>query len=136
MLIHGHNSEELSWKTKDFGSPCAEAGIMLNKKKISYDQPEVVFGGYLISEASYSMEPSLTTALSEFPVPKLQTDIQSLYDLANQMCNFSDYILDALAQFKHLLKKGQIFRYQMWLDRDNKTLAFGMCSCKKNLEFV
>jgi hypothetical protein len=60
-LIHGHTSEELARKTKDFVSACAEAGITLNNKKISYDKPEVVFGGYLISEAGYSIDPSLTT---------------------------------------------------------------------------
>jgi hypothetical protein len=63
-LIHGHTSEELARKTKDFVSACSEAGITLNNKKISYDKPEVIFGGYLISEASYLIDPSLTTALS------------------------------------------------------------------------
>ena len=53
--MHGHTSEELARKTKDFVSACAEAGITLNNKKISYDKPEVVFGGYLISEAGYSI---------------------------------------------------------------------------------
>jgi hypothetical protein len=103
-LIHGHTSEELARKTKDFVSACAEAGITLNNKKISYDKPEVVFGGYLISEAGYSIDPSLTKALSEFPVPKSQTDIRSFCGLANQMCNFSDDISEALAPFKHLMK--------------------------------
>jgi hypothetical protein len=110
-LIHGHTSEELAGKMKDFVSACAETGITLNNKKISYDKPEVVFGGYLISEAGYSIDPSLTTALSEFPVPKLQSDIRSFCGLANQMCNFSDYISEALAPFKHLLKKGQKFEW-------------------------
>jgi hypothetical protein len=32
-LIHGHTSEELARKTKDFVSACAEAGITLNNKK-------------------------------------------------------------------------------------------------------
>jgi hypothetical protein len=110
-LIHGHRSEELAQKTKDFVSTCAEAGITLKNKKISYDKPEVVFGGYLISEAGYSIDPSLRTALSEFLVPKLQTDIRSFCGLANQMCNFSDDISEALAPFKHLLKKGQKFEW-------------------------
>jgi hypothetical protein len=40
-----------------------------------YDKTEVVFGGYLINESGYSIDPTLSTALSEFPVPKSQTDI-------------------------------------------------------------
>jgi hypothetical protein len=76
-----------------------------------YDKTEVVFGGYLTNESSYSIDPTLSTALSEFPVPKLQTDIQSFCGLANQMCNFSDDILEVLGPFKHLLKKGQKFTW-------------------------
>jgi hypothetical protein len=110
-LIHGHTSEKLARKMKDFVSACSEAGITLNNKKISYDKPEFIFGGYLISEASYSIDPSLTTALSEFPVPKLQTDIRSFCGLANQMCNFSDDISEAPAPFKYLLMKGQKFEW-------------------------
>ncbi len=127
-LIHGHTSEELTRKTKEFVSACAEAGITLNNKKISYNKREVVFGGYLISEAGHSIDPSLTTALSEFPVPKSQTDIRSFCGLANQMCNFSDDISEALALFKHLLKKGQKFEWNDEAARrhltSTKTLAF------------
>ncbi len=129
-LIHGHTSEELARKTKDFVSACAEAGIMLNNKKISYDRPEVVFGGYLISEAGYSMDPSLTTALSEFPVPKLQTNIRSFCGLANQMCNFSDDISEALAPFKHLLKKGQKFEWNDVLQATFKAARRHLTSTK------
>jgi hypothetical protein len=57
------------------------------------------------------MDPALLTASSEFLVPKSQTDISSFCGLANQMCNFSDDISEALAPFKHLLKKGQKFEW-------------------------
>jgi hypothetical protein len=122
--VHGHTSEELARKTKDFVSACAEAGITLNNKIISYNKPEVVFGGYLISEAGYSIDPSFTTTLSEFPVPKLQTDIRSFCGLANQMCNFSDDISEALAPFNHLLKKGQKFE---WNDDIQATFEAARC---------
>jgi hypothetical protein len=110
-LLHGHTSDELAKKTRDFISACSEAGITLNVKKIMYDKTEVVFGGYLINESGYSIDPTLSTALSEFPVPKSQTDIRSFCGLANQMCNFSDDISEVLAPFKHLLKKGQKFTW-------------------------
>jgi hypothetical protein len=74
-LLHGHTSDELAKKTRDFISACSEAGITLNVKKIMYDKTEVIFGGYLINESGYSIDPTLSTAQSEFPVPKSQTDI-------------------------------------------------------------
>jgi hypothetical protein len=77
---------------------------------IVYNKPEVVFRGHLINENGYVINPALSTALSEFPVPKSQIDISSFCGLANQMCNFSDDILEALAPFKLLLKKGQKFK--------------------------
>jgi hypothetical protein len=80
------------------------------------------------------IDPALSTALSEFPVPKLQIDIRSFCRLANQMCNFSDDISEALAPFKHLLKKGQKFEWNDYLQAmfeaaqchltSTKTLAF------------
>jgi hypothetical protein len=73
-LLHGHTSDKLAKKMRDFISACREAGITLNMKKIMYNKTEVVFSGYLIIESGYSIDP---TALSEFPVPKSQTDIQS-----------------------------------------------------------
>jgi hypothetical protein len=69
-LLHGHTSDELARKTREFIAAFSEAGITLNVKKIIYDKPEVVFGGYLINENGYAINPALSTALSEFPVPK------------------------------------------------------------------
>jgi hypothetical protein len=42
-LIHGHTSDKLARKTKEFIAACSEAGITLNVNKIVYDKPEVVF---------------------------------------------------------------------------------------------
>ncbi len=95
----------------DLVSSCKGARITPNNRKISYDKPNVVFGGYLISEAGYSIDLSLTKALPEFPIPKLQTNIQSFCGLANQLCNFSDDNVEALAPFKYLMKKCQKFKW-------------------------
>jgi hypothetical protein len=75
-LLHGYTSDELAKKTRDFISACSKAGITLNVKKIMYDKTEVMFGGYFINKSGYySIDPTLSTALSEFPVPKSLTDI-------------------------------------------------------------
>jgi hypothetical protein len=44
-LLHGHTSDKLARKTREFIAACSEAGITLNVKKIIYDKPEVVFRG-------------------------------------------------------------------------------------------
>jgi hypothetical protein len=79
--------------------------------KIIYDKPEVVFGSYLINKKGNAIDPALSTAWLEFPIPKSQTDIRSFCGLANQMGNISDDILEVLAPFKHSLKKGQKFEW-------------------------
>jgi hypothetical protein len=65
---------------------CSGVRITLNVKKIVYDKPEVVFGGYLINEKGYPIDPALLTASSEFQVPKSQIEIRSFCGLTNQMC--------------------------------------------------
>ncbi len=107
-------------------SICSEAGITLNVKKIIYDKPEVVFGGYLINDLV------LSTALSEFPVLKSQPNIRLFCGLANQMFNFSDNISEALAPFKHLLKKGQKFK---WNDNLQAMFRGGATSSDHNKNF-
>jgi len=99
--------QQTAKKTRELIAACNKACFTLNVKKIIYDKPEVVFEGYHINEKGYMIDPALSTALSEFPVPKSQMDIRSFCGLANQRCNFSDDNSEALAPFKHLLKKGQ-----------------------------
>jgi hypothetical protein len=49
-LIHGHTSDKLARKAREFIAACSEASITLNVKKIVYDKPEVVFRGFLINK--------------------------------------------------------------------------------------
>ena len=112
-LVYGFTSDELASKTQKFIKACSEANITLNIKKIVYDRPEVVFGGYLLNASGYGIDPALTVALSNFPVPTSQTDMRSFCGLSNQLSNFSDTMAETLSPFKHLLKKGTKF---LWND--------------------
>ncbi len=80
------------------------------------------------------IDPALSTALSEFPIHKLQTDIRLFYGLASQMCKFSDDFSEAYAPFKHLLKKGQKFEWNDNLQAVFKTAPRHL-TCTKTLAF-
>ena len=110
-LIRGNTSSELLANTRKFFEACRKAGITLNLRKIQWDQPEVLFGGFLLNASGYRIDPALTKALSEFPTPNNPTDVRSFFGLANQICNFSDEISQLLAPLKSLLKKGVMFQW-------------------------
>jgi hypothetical protein len=110
-LLRGASTQELVENTKQFFNQCLENNITLNVKKIQWDKEEVLFGGFLLSPSGYRIDPTLTKALAEFPVPKNQTDVRSFMGLANQTCNFSDEISSLLMPLKGLLKKGVKFEW-------------------------
>ena len=110
-LIRGSTTSELLANTRKFFEACKVAGITLNMRKIQWDQPEVLFGGFLLNSAGYRIDPALTKALSEFPTPTSPTDVRSFFGLANQICNFSDEISQLLMPLKSLLKKGVMFQW-------------------------
>ena len=110
-LIRGTTTAELLENTRNFFEACRKAGITLNLRKVQWDQPEVLFGGFLLNSSGYRIDPSLTKALAEFPTPTTPTDVRSFFGLANQICNFSDEISQLLMPLKSLLKKGVMFQW-------------------------
>ncbi|MGV0982894.1 MAG: reverse transcriptase family protein, partial [Polynucleobacter sp.] len=110
-LLRGQTFKELIENTEEFIRTCAENKITLNVKKIQWNQPEVLFGGFMLDKDGYHIDPVLTTALREFPHPKNQTDVRSFCGLANQTCNFSDEISGLLMPLKELLKKNVKFQW-------------------------
>ena len=110
-LLRGHTTEELLAATRKFFKACRAAQITLNLKKIQWDTPEVLFGGFLLNRDGYRIDPALTKALSEFPTPASATDVRSFFGLANQICNFSDEISLLLKPMQPLLQKGIKFQW-------------------------
>ena len=105
-LLLGDTLQELLGNTEEFFKACDANGITLNTKKIQWDCPEVLFAGFVVNGEGYKIDPVLTKALSEFPVPKNLTDLKSFMGLANQTCNFSAEIAKCMCPLKPLLKKG------------------------------
>ena len=110
-LIYANTEAELVTKTEKFLEACHKGGITLNLKKVQWDKPEVIFGGFLLNSDGYQPDPALGKALSEFPRPKSITDMRSFFGLANQLCNARDDIAEIMAPFKSLMKKGIPFAW-------------------------
>jgi len=88
VLLFADSLEELVESAEEFVKVCSENNITLNAKKIQWNRPEVLFGGFIINGDGYHIDPALSKALREFPQPKNQTDVRSFFGLANQTCNF------------------------------------------------
>ena len=110
-LLMGDTEAELLQNAEEFFKACDNNDITLNTKKIQWNKPEVLFGGFLLNAEGYQIDPALCKALSEFPVPANVTDLRSFCGLANQLCNFSDDIAKLLSPLKSLLKKGIKFTW-------------------------
>ncbi len=95
MLV-AQSTLELFEDAREFFRVCAENNITLNLRKVQWNKPEVLFGGFLVNSEGYQIDPSVSKALHEFPRPKCQTDVCSFFGLANQTCNFSTEIADLL----------------------------------------
>ena len=133
-LLLGDTLQELLSNTEEFFKACDANGITLNTKKIQWDHPEVLFAGFVVNGEGYKIDPVLTKALSEFPVPKNLTDLKSFMGLANQTCNFSDEIAKCMCPLKPLLKKGIRFD---WLPEHQAAFeaARSLLSSSKMLAF-
>ena len=110
-LLMGDTESELLHNAEEFFKACDINDITLNTKKIQWNKPEVLFGGFLLNSEGYQIDPALCKALAEFPIPANVTDLRSFCGLANQLCNFSDEIAKLLSPLKSLLKKGIKFAW-------------------------
>ena len=110
-LILGSTGSQLAERAEAFVKQCSENNITLNLRKVQWDCPEVLFGGFIVDSEGYRIDPSLSDALRNFSQPKNVTDVRAFFGLANQTCNFSDEISEMLLQLKPLLKKGIVFQW-------------------------
>ena len=112
FLIYARTKKEFLEKCEEYFKVCDENNITLNLNKVQWMKQEVLFAGYIIGQNGYRIDPKLSEALKNFPKPENITDMRSFFGLANQTCNFSDEIAEALNPLKPLLKKQNTF---LWL---------------------
>ena len=93
-----------------------DQGISLNKDKWQLCQTCVTFAGFQLSRDGYRVDPSLTDAIAEFPIPATRTELQSFFGLVNQLAACTDKIANLLAPLRPLLSTKN--EYVWLLDHD------------------
>ncbi|KAB0794905.1 hypothetical protein PPYR_11744 [Photinus pyralis] len=63
----------------------------------------VKFGGFIVKQGQYQIDPELTEDLRQFPVPENRTDLRSFMGLAQQLGGFSTDLTTILEPLRSLL---------------------------------
>ena len=88
---------------KQFLKCCADNNIALNLEKSRFFQTKTTFTGFLLSEEGYQIDPSITSAISNYPVPTNRTELRSFVGLINQLSSSTNLVASLLAPFRPLL---------------------------------
>ena len=65
-----------------------EAGLKLKTSKCTFCQKEVVFLGHIVSEEGVSTDPAKVQAITSWPIPTNQKQVQQFLGLCNYYCRF------------------------------------------------
>ena len=88
---------------KQFLKCCADNNIALNLEKSRFFQTKTTFAGFLLSKEGYQIDPSITSAISNYPVPTNRTELRSFVGLINQLSSSTNLVASLLAPFRPLL---------------------------------
>ena len=96
---------------RQFLQRCSERQITLNTDKCEFAQPQVTFAGFTLSSQGYSVDKSITDAISNFPTPANRTDLRAFSGLTNQLSASTATLADLIAPLRPLLstKKKSFF---------------------------
>ena len=73
---------------------------------------EADFCGYTVSPTGWTMHPSKTSAIREFPLPVNRTDLRSFLGLVNQFSEFTSHLAEVASPLRGLLKVSNEFRWE------------------------
>ena len=104
---------------RQFLQRCRNQGISLNKDKWQLCQTCVTFAGFQLSRDGYRVDPSLTDAIAEFPIPATRTELRSFFGLVNQLATCTDKIANLLAPLRPLLSTKNEY---VWLSDHDQAL--------------
>ena len=105
---------------RQFLQRCCNQGISLNKDKWQLCQTCVTFAGFQLSRDGYRVDPSLTDAIAEFPIPATRTELRSFFGLVNQLAACTDKIANLLAPLRPLLSTKNEY---VWLSDHDQALS-------------
>ena len=81
-------------------------------KKFCFCLSEADFCGYTVSPTGWTMHPSKTSAIREFPLPVNRTDLRSFLGLVNQFSEFTSHLAEVASLLRGLLKVSNEFRWE------------------------
>ena len=102
VLIYSETWAEHEKTVEAVWSACDRQGISLNVGKIQFARPEVKFGGFIVSQGRYRVDPALTEDLREFPVPHNRSTLKSFLGLAQQLGNFTSKLTTMMEPLREL----------------------------------
>ena len=97
VVIFDKDEAQHASHVREFLQRCLEKKITLNTEKWAYARTKVSFAGYLISHNGYSMENSITSAISNFPTPTNRTNLRSFFGLVNQLSSSTPTVMSLLS---------------------------------------
>ena len=100
FVIYDNNMED---HIVQFLKRCAEKHIALNLDKCRFFQTKATFAGFLLSADGYQIDPTITEAISRYPVPTNGTELRSFIGLVNQLSSSANIVATLLAPFRPLL---------------------------------
>jgi len=98
--------------TREVLQKAREHGITLSRPKFEFAMSEVKFCGYVISRSGWTLDPSKTAAIADFPEPANRTDLRSFLGLVNQCSEFNESLAQLASPLRGLLKASNEF---IWL---------------------
>jgi len=85
VIIYDSDEDQHAAHVRQFLQCCADKHIALNPEKCRFNQKEVTFAGFTLSEQGYKVDHSIVDAISQFPSPTSRTDLWSFFGLVNQL---------------------------------------------------
>uniref|UniRef100_A0A1Y1MUA0 RNA-directed DNA polymerase n=1 Tax=Photinus pyralis TaxID=7054 RepID=A0A1Y1MUA0_PHOPY len=103
ILIYSTTWEEHIQDVKRVLQACDAHDISINPSKVQFGMKRVKFGGFIVKQGQYQIDPELTEDLRQFPVPENRTDLRSFMGLAQQLGGFSTDLTTILEPLRSLL---------------------------------
>ena len=103
VVIFDKDEAQHASHVREFLQRCLEKKITINTEKWVYVRTKVSFAGFLISHNGYSIENSITSAISNFPTPTNRTDLRSFFGLVNQLSSSTPTVMSLLSPLRSLL---------------------------------
>ena len=103
IIIYDGDEHQHASHVQQFLQRCVDKHISLNLGKCKFNQTEVTFAGFTLSAQGYSVDHSITDAISQFPAPTNRIDLRSFFGLVNQISSTTNVVAPLLTPLRPLL---------------------------------